>query len=62
MLLQCVPALSGADGQRVEGLLELYETRCAQALDAAVQTDASAGPLLVRVFAAAGVLLGILIL
>ena len=62
MLLQCVPALSDADSQRVEGLLELYEARAAQALEEAAQKDASAGSLLVRVCAAAGLLLGILIL
>ncbi len=62
MLAQCVPALSDADGQRVEGLLELYEARFAQALEEAARTDASVGSLLVRVCGAAGLLLGILIL
>ena len=62
MLLQCVPALSDADSARVDGLLEWYEARAEQALQAAVQTDASVGPLCVRVGIAAGVLLGILIL
>lgn len=62
MLMQCIPALSDADGTRVEGLLELYETRAVQALEKAEQTEASAGTLLVRVFGAAGLLLGILIL
>ncbi len=62
MLLQCVPALCDADSARVDGLLEWYETRAAQALESAVQTDASAGGLCVRVCGAAGLLLGILIL
>jgi len=62
MLMQCVPALSDADSLRVDALLDLYETRAAQALETAAQTDASVGPLCVRVCAAAGLLLGILIL
>lgn len=62
MLLQCVPALSDADSLRVDALLDLYETRAAQALEAAAQTEASVGTLCVRVCAAAGLLLGILIL
>ncbi len=61
-LVQCVPALSAADSQRVEGLLEWYEARAAQALESAVQTDASAGTLCVRVCVGAGLLLSILIL
>lgn len=61
MLLQCIPALSSADGARVDGLLEWYEARAAQALQAA-QADASDGTLIVRVCGAAGLLLGILIL
>lgn len=62
MLSQCVPALSDADSHRVEGLLELYETRAAQALEKAAQTDASVGSLVVRICGAVGLLLGILIL
>lgn len=61
MIQQCIPALSSADGARVDGLLEWYEARAAQALQAA-QTDASDGALIVRVCGAAGLLLGILIL
>lgn len=61
MLLQCVPALSDANGVRVEGLLEWYEARAARALQAA-QADASDGAFIVRVCGAAGLLLGILIL
>ena len=62
MLRQCVPALSGADSVRVDGLLEWYEARAAQALQTAVQTDASVGTLVVRICGAGGLLLGILIL
>lgn len=62
LLLQCVPALTAADGGRVDGLLEWYETRAAQQLASAAQTDASVGSLCVRVCGAAGLLLGILIL
>ncbi len=62
MLVQCLPALSDADGHRVEGLLELYETRAAQALEEANRREASVGALCVRVCTAAGLLLGILIL
>ena len=62
MLAQWIPSLSAADSQRAEGLLELYETRAAQALSEAEQTEASVGALCVRVWFAVGLLLGILIL
>lgn len=62
MLAQIVPALSDAAGLRVDALLDLYESRAAQALETAAQTEASVGTLCVRVCAAAGLLLGILIL
>lgn len=62
MLAQWIPALSAADSQRVDGLLELYETRAAQALEAASQREAAVGNLCVRICGAAGLLLGILIL
>lgn len=62
MLTHCVPALSDADFGRLEGLLEWYEARAAQALQEAQQTDASVGALIVRVCGVFGLLLGILIL
>ena len=62
MLIQCIPALCDADSARVDGLLEWYEARSAQALETATQTDASVGALCVRVCGAAGLLLSILIL
>lgn len=62
MLAQCIPALAAADGSRVDGLLEWYGARAAQALESASQTDASVGGLCVRICGAAGLLLGILIL
>lgn len=62
MLSQCVPALADADSARVDGLLEWYEARAAQALQAASQTDAAFSSVCVRVCCAAGLLLGILIL
>ena len=61
-LANLLPALCAADGQRLDSLLNLYESRAQTALAQAEETAASTGGLCVRVSGAVGLLLGILIL